>query len=147
MNHYFFGIFEYQHHYNQKLAEQLATIEGNIDPGIRALFSHILNAHQIWNARINGTPTLGVKEVHTYEKCRDLDLVNYKTTREILAESDLEAPVIYQNSKGKEFKNSIRDILFHVSNHTTHHRGQIVLEIRNAGFEPVVTDYIFYKRS
>ena len=54
--------------------------------------------------------------------------------------------VHYTNTNGQAFDNSVRDILFNVINHSTYHRGQIAREFREYGPEPLVTDYIFYKR-
>jgi uncharacterized damage-inducible protein DinB len=44
------------------------------------------------------------------------------------------------------FTNTIKDILFHIINHSTNHRGQIAVDFRNNGLEPLVLDYVFYKR-
>ncbi|QLH28398.1 MAG: hypothetical protein HWD63_02710 [Candidatus Parvibacillus calidus] len=39
----------------------------------------------------------------------------------------------------------MKDIIFHIINHSTYHRGQIAMEFRQSGLEPLNTDYIFYK--
>ncbi|MCF8317339.1 MAG: hypothetical protein K9I02_01220 [Haliscomenobacter sp.] len=52
----------------------------------------------------------------------------------------------YSNSKGQLFSNSIQDMLFHIINHSTYHRGQVATEFKRQGLEPLVTDYIFFKR-
>jgi uncharacterized damage-inducible protein DinB len=44
------------------------------------------------------------------------------------------------------FSNTIKDILFHMINHSTHHRAQIAMDMRNNKLEPLPLDYIFYKR-
>ena len=36
--------------------------------------------------------------------------------------------------KGEEFKNGVEGILFHVVNHGTFHRGQILTMLRELGF-------------
>jgi len=63
-----------------------------------------------------------------------------------LAENDLDASVKYRNSKGIEFHTPIKDLLTHVAQHGAYHRGQIALLIRNAGHEPVNTDFIAFVR-
>ena len=72
--------------------------------------------------------------------------MNYEHSLHILDKFDLTATMSYTNSKGQTFSNSIRDILFHVINHSTYHRAQIATEFKQNGLEPLVTDYIFYKR-
>jgi uncharacterized damage-inducible protein DinB len=54
--------------------------------------------------------------------------------------------VEYENSEGRTFANDVKDILFHVVNHSTHHRGQIMMDLRASGITPEPLDYIFYKR-
>lgn len=50
--------------------------------------------------------------------------------------------VKYSNTKGQEFSNSLYDILLHLFNHGTYHRGQIATDMRRNGLEPLNTDYI-----
>ncbi len=45
------------------------------------------------------------------------------------------------------FTNVIQDVLFHFINHSTYHRGQIAIQMKEAGLEPIATDYIFFKRT
>ena len=54
--------------------------------------------------------------------------------------------IIYKNSKGIEFSNTVQDVIFHVINHSTYHRAQIASDLKANGIEPINTDYIFYKR-
>jgi len=78
---------------------------------------------------------------------KNIDKSNYEQTLLILDDFDLNTPIEYTNSKGDTFSNNIRDIYFHVINHSTHHRGQIASEFRQYGINPLVSDYIFYKRT
>ncbi|MDO1499494.1 DinB family protein [Winogradskyella maritima] len=52
----------------------------------------------------------------------------------------------YESSEGRLFANTVQDILFHIINHSAHHRGQIMMDLRQNGLEPLALDYIFYKR-
>jgi uncharacterized damage-inducible protein DinB len=47
---------------------------------------------------------------------------------------------------GDTYTNSVQEILFHIINHSTYHRGQIMAQLRESGLEAISTDYIFYKR-
>ena len=54
----------------------------------------------------------------------------------------------YTNMKGEPFRDTIEDTLFHVVNHSTYHRGQIIPMLREPGFINVAgTDLIHYLRS
>lgn len=146
MKTFFKDIFEYHHHFNQKLIEQLDVHEINISESSLRLISHAINAHQIWNARISNKTTLGVHELHALEVCKRIDHENFYETLEILNTHALDEPILYENSKGDKFNNTVQDILFHIANHFSHHKGQIIMELRQNGIDPIVTDYIFYKR-
>lgn len=146
MQAFFKEIFEYHHHFNLQLITQLEEHQASLPNRTIPLFCHILNAHQIWNARIMGTAPFGVREEHALDLCKSIDQKNYTDTIKILEELDISATLNYQNSKGVKFQNTIRDILFHVANHSTHHKGQIISDFRQSGITPLVTDYIFFKR-
>lgn len=142
----FKDIFEYHHHFNQKLILEIKNNFSQLPERTFPLFCHVLNAHQIWNARILHVATFGVQQLHDLEACGNIDDQNYSNTLQLLNTIDLKTVTSYKNSKSQEFSNTVRDILFHVANHTTHHRGQIISDFRQKGISPIVTDYIFFKR-
>ena len=146
MRDFFKDIFEYHHHFNGKLIGQLIEYRELISERSVPLLSHMMNAHQIWNARILSNSPVQVNAVYSLEECREMDAANFVDTMQIISRSDLDGQIIYANTKGAEFENSIREILFHVANHHTHHRGQIISDLRQKGIVPIATDYIFYKR-
>ena len=146
MKSFFEDIFGYHHHFNQKLGKQIESHLERVPERILFLFSHLVLAHQIWNSRILGMEALKLHQTLSLDKCLELDAVNLHDTLQILSEYELALAVVYNNTSGKGFSNSIQDILFHVANHYTHHKGQIVAALRESGIEPIVTDYIFYKR-
>lgn len=147
MKHFFKDLFEYSHHFNQKLGEVFVESPDKTSEKVVKLYNHIVNAHQIWNNRIDPKEaTFGVWQLHLIQDCKHIDNQNYAHTLNILENFDLNDTVNYSNTKGQTFTNSIRDMLFHIINHSTNHRGQIATEFRLHGLEPLVTDYIFYKR-
>lgn len=146
MRDFFSDIFDYHNHFNQKLIGQLIDNERVLPAGTIPLFCHIINAHQIWNSRITNREKFGVHQLHSLSICSQIDNDNFKETQNILKRFSLDKRIMYSNSKGNEFGNSIRDILFHIANHSSHHKGQIISALRQSGIEPIVTDYIFYKR-
>lgn len=147
MKELFTDLFQYSHHYNQKLLELLLTHPDKVSDKAKRLVSHILNAHHIWIARINKVPAdVMVWEVHDLSMLAAMDKVNYEKSLEVLNREIWNQVVDYNNSRGEPFSNTVRDILFHVINHSTYHRAQIATELKLAGIEPLNTDYIFYKR-
>lgn len=146
MQSFFKDIFIYHHHFNQKLGEQLQAHAASVPERAHFLFSHFILAHQIWNSRILGQQPMALNQTLAVDQCLDLDRINLEASLNILDTVDLGQTIHYQNSKGQRFINTVLHILFHLSNHSSHHKGQLVAELRRSGIDPVVTDYIFYKR-
>ncbi len=147
MQSFFKELFEYSHHFNQKLIAVVNDNPGKTSEKAVKLMNHVLNAHQIWNNRIDPKQaTFGVWEMHPVADLKGIDQNNYEHTLHLLNMCDLNTTIHYTNTRGQTFSNSIRDILFHAINHSTYHRGQIATELKQNGLEPLVTDYILYKR-
>lgn len=147
MKEFFKELFEYNHHTNQKLWTIFNENPNKTSEKTIKLYSHILNAHHIWNSRINTIQaTYKVWDVHPISNCIDIDKTNYENSLHILDKFDLNEIMNYKTTNGLAFNNSIRDTLFHVINHSTYHRGQIASDFRQNKLEPLVSDYIFYKR-
>ena len=147
MTPFFKELFQYNHHFNQKLASVFSEHADKTPEKSARWFSHILNAHHVWNSRImSQSNRYGVWQIHNVDELGDIDRQNYLDSIKILDQGSPETMIKYFTSKGEPFTNSTRDILFHVINHSTYHRGQIAADFRQHGLEPIVTDYIFYKR-
>ena len=148
MKPFFNNLFAYNHHFNQRLIEAISASPGHVSPKAVQLISHIVNAHQIWNNRIDPVASsFGVWEVHAPRDLQRIDEANFTRTLEILGDAPLQSSVQYTNSTGRKFTNTVGDIFFHIINHSTYHRGQLATEFRRCGHEPLVTDYVFHKRS
>lgn len=141
----FQDIYEYHHHFNLKVIDQLREISADLPDKTIPLMSHIIFSHQVWNRRILDQPILSWEE-KDLNKLIEIEKVNHQETLQIIERHQPDEHISYVNSKEEQFENTVRDILLHVANHTTHHRGQIIATIRQCGHAPIVTDYIFYKR-
>lgn len=145
-------MYEHLNWANLRILNTLETIENEneIKPAI-ALFSHILLAEQVWFTRLNGDDSshLPIWADVSLAACKELVNQNYQYFIRLLSgicATNLDNIVTYKNSKGTEFKHSLRDILIHVVLHGQYHRGQINQRLRADGFEPVGLDYIIFKR-
>jgi uncharacterized damage-inducible protein DinB len=111
------------------------------------LFSHILNAHNIWNCRISeGEYKFHVWQVHDKKYLLNLHEENQVETKKIIETDKMDRSISYSNSQGDSFSNIVGDILVHVFNHGTYHRGQIAQLLRGKSIDPPGTDYITFKR-
>ncbi len=148
MKNLFNELLDYNFYCNKKLIDQFQTIETMVTVKNSSLFSHILNAHHIWNARLTGTAEkYQVSQVHKITDFTDIHYDNQRTSFEIITNmDDFDKRIDYENNEGRQFANTAKDILFHIINHSTYHRGQIATESRNNNIEPLALDYIIYKR-
>jgi uncharacterized damage-inducible protein DinB len=147
MKSFFNELFEYSHYFNQKLGDAFIDNADRVSEKAIKLYSHILNAHQIWNNRINPKQALfGVWEIHPIQNCKHIDRENFENSLVLLDKFNLNETINYRNTKGEVFTNDAKTIIFHMINHSTYHRGQIASEFKQNGLDPLVTDYIFYKR-
>lgn len=147
MKAFFKELFEYGHYINQQLGVVFNDSPNKTSERAVQLYNHILNAHQIWNNRINPQqPLFGVWEMHALQDLKQIELLNYEQSLLILEHFDLNQVVHYTNAKGQAFSYSVRDMLFHTINHTTYHWAQIATEFRNNGLEPLAVDFVLYKR-
>ncbi|GIX42727.1 MAG: hypothetical protein KatS3mg129_2460 [Leptospiraceae bacterium] len=143
----FLDLFQYNDHFNKALLKEFVEHSNKVSERSIQIFNHIINAHQIWNNRIDPQDIpFNVWEIHTWDECNHINENNYRHTISILENNNLENFINYKNSKGEKYTNSIMEILFHIINHSTYHRGQIAMEFKKCNLNPVVTDYIFYKR-
>ena len=143
-------MYEHLNWANQCILETLQSIEDE-NQEVNRLFSHILFAEKVWITRLRGLDSsrLPIWLEVDMEVCAELVMQNEESLTTFLtnlANSDLDKLIFYTNSKGTEFKNSVRDILTHIAMHGQYHRGQINSRLRADGIEPVNIDFITFLR-
>jgi uncharacterized damage-inducible protein DinB len=144
---FFNQLFDYNFYCNKKLIEACSAIDNTPEKSIE-LFSHILNVHHRWNAVLTGKkPEYEVNQIHDVKVWGDIHYENQRSSFEITTNvDDFDKRLDYENSEGRLFTNTVQDLLFHIINHSTHHRGQIAVDFRQNGLEPFQLDYVYYKR-
>ncbi|MEL6916808.1 MAG: DinB family protein [Bacteroidota bacterium] len=147
MKVFFNQLFDYNYYCNKKLIETCNGLEVVPEKSI-TLFSHALNAHHVWNARALGNkPIYDVWQVHPIADWGDIHYENQRSSFEIITNADdFDKRIDYENTEGRLFTNTLGDMLFHIINHSTHHRAQISMDFRANKIHPIPMDYIHYKR-
>ncbi len=141
-------------HYRQLVAydewanrETIASFRAALPPA-RALqfMAHIVGAEHVWLARLQQRESpLAVWPELTVEGCAVQARSLAQEWRTYLADGNaaaLERSIAYKNSKGESWTSKVRDILTHVFMHSAYHRGQIAVDMRQAGHVPAYTDFI-----
>lgn len=148
MKEFYQEFFEYNYRVNKELALRFKSYDYDLGEEIVRLANHMLNAQQIWIARINQRETLSSPWIDfplaTFEE-RNQEL--FDAALKVIGAYELEGMISYRNFAGQKFENKVMDVLTHLVNHSTYHRGQIALLMRAGGFEPVKSDYIYFKKT
>lgn len=150
MKENFFRLFRHADWANRHVLALLQSVN-NPPEKARRLFAHVLASEQVWLTRLRGedSTALEIWPELSLEKCSRLvekNAADYRVFFETLPEASLSGVITYRNSKGIQFRTLVMDIFTHVSVHGCYHRGQIAQTMRNAGYEPVNTDFITFVR-
>jgi len=150
MRDYYVNLFEYNDWANKLILK--TTTENNVrNQKIFSLFSHIIIAQILWLNRINNE-TYEFRDFWQMLTPEEMGKLSIRSTSEwkfIIRngeEKDLEKEVSYINSKGIFYKNTVAQIITHVINHSSYHRGQIASLFRVENINPPLTDYIAFFR-
>ena len=147
---------------NTKTAEVLTEVNDEIYyrenkssfPSIAKTVLHMWGAQNIWLKRLQGESLAAWPyQIEQESKAGQLaglvqssqNILDFVTSKD---DAFLSSLYSYTNMKGEPFTDSVEDTLFHVVNHSTYHRGQIITMLREASITKVVsTDLIQYLRS
>lgn len=134
---------------DSRLFDALKSNELTNDNAYRE-FAHIIGSEETWLSRLQKRTahTSVWPDLKQTELEQQMGVIHnaYEGYLADLGEKDLETNISYTNSAGKQFSNSISDILLHVALHSQYHRGKINLILRESGQEPVPVDYIAFVR-
>ena len=109
------------------------------------LLSHMLNTHSIWLNRIkNEEPSRGSWDLISPEECAALIDENTKAWKELIGNTSAEKINELINYRGKELKFTLDDAIVFLINHSSHHRGQIMLNLKGKVSELPLTTYYAY---
>ena len=125
---------------------------GSSHASIRDTLSHILGAEWIWLERWKGNSPkalLDPKEFPTVDALRarwrrlEKDQADFLRG---LSDERLQAALRYTTTEGTPFAQPLWQLMTHVVNHSTYHRGQVITMLRQVGAEPVSTDLVLFFR-
>ena len=129
--------------------EDLERDFGTADRSVIGTLTHVFGAERIWLARIEGAPPevpSGYDLARLASEWRELDGRWHAWASRLTPES-AEATVSYRDLKGNPWVSPVWQIVLHVVNHGTHHRGQVAGFLRSMGHVPPPLDLIAYYRT
>lgn len=139
---------EFDYWANNEVIHYLTSQECTDEKPLK-IFSHILNAYGLWFERINKNPQkTGVWSILGVEELKSKNEEYHQIYLKILTEneSDPDKNITYTNTMGETFTSAVKDILIHLLNHSSYHRGQVIQLLSGYGLKFPYIDYIHYKR-
>lgn len=132
--------------------EQFTKNLGSSHSGIHGTLVHIVGAEHIWLSRWIGKSEFKLLDPKDYPTRAIMqekwDEVEQRMGEFVgsLTETDLSNVVTYRTTEGKQFSNPLWQMMQHMVNHSTYHRGQVVTMLRQLGVRPIGTDLITFYR-
>lgn len=148
MKHYFLKLYQYNLWCNQRVIAALKR-QNVADEKILSVLGHIVAAQYLWLHRIQALPAPDVKLWGNYslEQLEKMaGEIGKRWNDFIESTDDFNRDLVYKNYTNDPYVNNVEQIMIHLVNHSSYHRGQIAMLLRQKGFEPVNTDYITYDR-
>jgi uncharacterized damage-inducible protein DinB len=131
--------------------EGLTRDFGTADKSVLGTLVHVFGADRVWLARLKGEP------VTTYLAEQDYRLAvlqndwpalyqRWKDWAAGLTDEAAQLEVSYNDMRGNPWRQPLGQLVLHVVNHGTHHRGQVAGFLRSMGHTPPQLDLVLYYR-
>lgn len=148
MKQYFLKLYHYNDWSNNRVLNCLQRQHVN-DEKILSLMGHVVAAQFLWLHRIQGLPPPDVKLWGEYaldQLIKLSDEAGKRWLEFVTTTENFNRELAYTNYVGDPYVNSVETIMIHLVNHSSYHRGQIAMLLRQKGLEPINTDLITYDR-
>jgi uncharacterized damage-inducible protein DinB len=149
MKDYFYKLFKFNHWANSMITQFLVQKQIRNEK-ILNIMSHLVHAQNNWYKRVLGVQQdvpvwnpLPLEDIGAQLEAIDLQWLSLVNE---MSETRISENLAYLNMVGDPYLNTVEDILAHLVNHSTYHRGQVIYLIREAGIDPPGTDYIKFVR-
>jgi uncharacterized damage-inducible protein DinB len=132
--------------------EQLEAVGTSAFPSVLATIAHIVGAEWIWLRRWLGESPASAPVWASTRSLAELKAQLAALEQERgsflgrVTSADLERVISYRGSDGQTFAHPLGQLVRHVVNHSTYHRGQLSTQLRQLGCTPPNTDFTRYLR-
>jgi uncharacterized damage-inducible protein DinB len=148
MKQYFLKLYQYNAWANKRVLDCLVRQQVT-DEKIMSVMGHVVAAQFLWLHRIQGLPPAEVKLWGEYKLEQLVSMSADITQRWIQFVTDTEdfnRDLSYNNYVGDPYVTNVEVIMIHLVNHSSYHRAQVAMLLRQKGYEPINTDFITYDR-
>ncbi|HCL04806.1 MAG TPA: hypothetical protein DHW64_02070 [Chitinophagaceae bacterium] len=122
-------------------------------PSVHKTFLHMWDASSAWWQRLQMHEQVVMPSLSFHPNMKDIANGLLQQNRQWHAfvheasDETLSAPMPYKNMKGEHFIQPVFEVVMHLTNHGTYHRGQVITLLRQLGVEKIPqTDYILFTR-
>ncbi|MCR8846528.1 DUF664 domain-containing protein [Paenibacillus sp. SC116] len=163
MKHLAEGMYDYNVWANEKTLNHLLTLpEGVVRQEIQSIFKtlhdavvHICVVDEVWMTALSGEFNAEMK-VDFESKIREISQLSLEELQQRYANvaaqyrihvgalQDLDETRVYTHPAFPTLTASYAEIVMHVVNHATYHRGNITAMLRQLGHKGTPTDYAYY---
>lgn len=148
MKKYFLKLYQYNAWSNTRVLKCIKRQTVG-DEKILTIMGHIVAAQFLWLHRIKGLPPPDVKLWGTYtldQLFAMAEEAGQKWIDFVESTENFDRELTYRNYLNEPYTNNVEMIMIHLVNHSSYHRAQIAMLLRQKGFEPINTDFITYDR-
>jgi uncharacterized damage-inducible protein DinB len=153
-------LIEYTEWANQRVVRLAATLPvedfrrdlGSSHGGVRGTLAHMLASEWIWLERWKGVSPRNLIDEGEFPDILALRTrwnaieEHRRSWFQNLDEGAVSSTIRYQSLKGDPFEAPLWQLLQHVCNHSTYHRGQVITLLRQLGATVVATDMALWAR-
>ena len=156
-------LYEYHVWANRRVFAHLGTLPGDVAareitsvfPSVLDVLRHLHRVDELWLGVLRGLPTEQARERagQAAEMVRSSGLDELEASfedvasryREVLrTERFLERPLVWVHPRAGRLATTAAELLRHVCNHGTYHRGNITAMLHQMGQRGVPTDYVLF---
>ena len=141
-------LYQYDDWANRRI---ITALKENYSEKSHKILAHLLITEREYFERLYGKDSTGFDfwQNLSLEECGNLAREiseKYEKLIRRFEEEGLDIRTKYKSSEGIGYENDFREMLTHVLFHSSIHRGNIMLKMREEGFTPPKIDYIIYLR-
>lgn len=131
--------------------EELTRDFQTADRSVLDTLVHIFAADRIWLDRVTGAPNTTFvadadRNLSALQNGWPALLDRWQAWAASITDDNVTGEIAYSDLKGRQWKQPLWQLVLHVVNHGTHHRGQVAGFLRSLGHAPPPLDLIYFYR-
>jgi uncharacterized damage-inducible protein DinB len=132
-------------------SEELTRDFGTADKSVLGTLVHVFRADRVWLARLKEEPVT----TFMHDSDNDLSVLEkdwpalynqWKEWAARMTDETAQTELSYKDLRGNPWRQPLGQLVLHVVNHGTHHRGQVAGFMRTLGHTPPQLDLVRYYR-